>query len=197
MNRPNPKSVGVFGTRGLINPRAKRRQVGSAEISGPRLLRALGQAMNDRAAEKEDDEFSEAAQDQKETGGLYAPAFDDGSGGGKQCIINEDGEIDCTGQPTEQGGNSGVKDGLARGAQSQSFGDILIAMANSADKRKRRRQKTNKDLARFFEDRSTLGGHDAQINLPLMQLVARYFDRRSQKVKSRRSRGDGYGYASL
>ena len=94
MSTPNPKSVGVFGTRGLINPRAKRRQVGSAEFAGPRLLRALGQAMNDRAAEREDDEFSEAAQDQKETGGLYAPAFDDGSGGGKQCIINEDGEID-------------------------------------------------------------------------------------------------------
>lgn len=196
MNRPNPKSVGVFGTRGLINPRAKRRQVGSAEIAGPRLLRALGQAMNDRAAEREDDEFSEAAQDQRETGGLYAPAFDDGSGGGKQCIINEDGEIDCTGEPT--GGASAYGGfGPARGAKSKSFGDILIAMANNADKRKRRRQKTNKDLARFFEDRSTLGDHDAQINLPLMQLVARYFDRRSQKVKSRRSRGDGYGYASL
>lgn len=196
MNRPNPKSVGVFGTRGLINPRAKRRQVGSAEIAGPRLLRALGQAMNDRAAEREDDEFSEAAQDQRETGGLYAPAFDDGSGGGKQCIINEDGEIDCTGEPT--GGASAYGGfGPARGAKSKSFGDILIALANNADKRKRRRQKTNKDLARFFEDRSTLGDHDAQINLPLMQLVARYFDRRSQKVKSRRSRGDGYGYASL
>ena len=196
MNRPNPKSVGVFGTRGLINPRAKRRQVGSAEIAGPRLLRALGQAMNDRAAEREDDEFSEAAQDQRETGGLYAPAFDDGSGGGKQCIINEDGEIDCTGEPT--GGASAYGGfGPARGAKSKSFGDILIAMANNADKRKRRRQKTNKDLARFFEDRSTLGDHDAQINLRLMQLVARYFDRRSQKVKSRRSRGDGYGYASL
>ena len=196
MNRPNPKSVGVFGTRGLINPRAKRRQVGSAEIAGPRLLRALGQAMNDRAAEREDDEFSEAAQDQRETGGLYAPAFDDGSGGGKQCIINEDGEIDCTGEPT--GGASAYGGfGPARGAKSKSFGDILIAMANNADKRKRRRQKTNRDMARFFEDRSTLGDHDAQINLPLMQLVARYFDRRSQKVKSRRSRGDGYGYASL
>ena len=196
MSRPNPKSVGVFGTRGLINPRAKRRQVGSAEIAGPRLLRALGQAMNDRAAEREDDEFSEAAQDQRETGGLYAPAFDDGSGGGKQCIINEDGEIDCTGEPT--GGASAYGGfGPARGAKSKSLGDMLIAMANNADKRKRRRQKTNKDLARFFEDRSTLGGHDAQLNLPLMQLVARYFDRRSQKVKSRRSRGDGYGYASL
>ena len=196
MSRPNPKSVGVFGTRGLINPRARRRQVGSAEIAGPRLLRALGQAMNDRAAEKEDDEFSEAAQDQRETGGLYAPAFDDGSGGGKQCIINEDGEIDCTGEPT--GGASAYGGfGPARGAKSKSLGDMLIAMANNADKRKRRRQKTNKDLARFFEDRSTLGGHDAQLNLPLMQLVARYFDRRSQKVKSRRSRGDGYGYASL
>ena len=196
MSRPNPKSVGVFGTRGLINPRARRRQVGSAEIAGPRLLRALGQAMNDRAAEREDDEFSEAAQDQRETGVLYAPAFDDGSGGGKQCIINEDGEIDCTGEPT--GGASAYGGfGPARGAKSKSLGDMLIAMANNADKRKRRRQKTNKDLARFFEDRSTLGGHDAQLNLPLMQLVARYFDRRSQKVKSRRSRGDGYGYASL
>jgi len=196
MSRPNPKSVGVFGTRGLINPRARRRQVGSAEIAGPRLLRALGQAMNDRAAEREDDEFSEAAQDQKETGGLYAPAFDDGSGGGKQCIINEDGEIDCTGEPT--GGASAYGGfGPDKGHEARSLGDMLIAMADSADKRKRRRQKTNKDLARFFEDRSTLGGHDAQLNLPLMQLVARYFDRRSQKVKSRRSRGDGYGYASL
>ncbi len=197
MTRPNPKSKGIFGTKGLINPRARRRQVGSAEFSMPRALRSVGQSLNDRRAEKESEETEEANNELQSGGVPYAQAFDDGSGGGKQCVINEDGEIDCTGQPEGEGGNSGVKDGLARGAQSKSLGDLFIAMANNADDRKRERQKTYKTLARFFEDRSTIGNHDAQLNLPMMQLVARHFDRRGQKVKSRRSRGNNYGYASL
>lgn len=191
VKRKNPKTEGIFGTKGLINPRAHRRQIGSAP-SFERVLRNLGQALNERADAKAAEETSEAAEDVRETGGLYADAFDDGSGGGKKCIINEDGEIDCTGQPTDQGGNSGVKDGLARGAESDSIGDLLIAMANRSGKRKRRRQKTNRNIARYFEDRSTLGNHDSQLNLPLMQLAARYFDRRAEKIKSRRDSGN-YG----
>ena len=52
--------------------------------------------------------------------------------------------------------------------------------------------KTNRNIARYFEDRSTLGNHDSQLNLPLMQLAARYFDRRAEKIKSRRDSGN-YG----
>ena len=65
----------------------------------PRALRSLGQSLNDRRAEKESEETEEANNELQSGGVPYAQAFDDGSGGGKQCVINEDGEIDCTGQP--------------------------------------------------------------------------------------------------
>lgn len=198
MSQPkNPKSKGIFGTQGLINPRARRRQVGSSEFSMPRALRSLGRSLNARSAEKESEETEEANSELQTGGSPYAQAFDDGSGGGKQCVINEDGEIDCTGQPEGEGGNGGVKDGLARGAQSKSLGDLFIAMANRADGRKEERQETYKDLAKWFEDRSTIGNHNNQLNIPLMQLVARHLDRRGEKVKSRRSLGNNYGYASF
>lgn len=153
---------------------------------------AAGQAMNARADEKSAEETENAAEDLRSTGGLYASAFDDGSGGGKQCIINEDGEIDCTGQPTDQGGNSGVEDGLARGGKSKSLGDFLIAAARRSSDRKKERQKTNKALARFFENHSTIGNHENQLNIPPMQLLARLFDARAQSLKARRTPGN-YG----
>lgn len=187
----NTQPEGIFGTQGLINPRAPRKQIGSSP-SLATLLMAAGQAMNARADEKSAEETENAAEDLRSTGGLYASAFDDGSGGGKQCIINEDGEIDCTGQPTDQGGNSGVEDGLARGGKSKSLGDFLIAAARRSSDRKKERQKTNKALARFFENHSTIGNHENQLNIPPMQLLARLFDARAQSLKARRTPGN-YG----
>ena len=187
----SPKTEGIFGTKGLINPRAPKKQIGSSP-SLAALLMAAGQAMNARADEKSAEETENAAEDLRSTGGLYASAFDDGSGGGKQCIINEDGEIDCTGQPTDQGGNSGVEDGLARGGKSKSLGDFLIAAARRSSDRKQERQKTNKALARFFENHSTIGNHENQLNIPPMQLLARLFDARAQSLKARRNPGN-YG----
>ena len=187
----NLESEGIFGLHGIINPRAPRKTIGSAPSLG-RMLRAVGQALNQRADMKSAQETEEAAEDLKTTGRMYASAFDDGSGGGKQCIINEDGEIDCTGQPTDQGGNAGVDDGLARGSKSQSMGDLLIAMAKASSDRKANRQKTNREIAKFLAKHSTIGTHENQLNIAPMQLLARIFDARAESLKSRRD-ASNYG----
>ena len=194
--RYNPQEEGFFGTKGFINPRARTRQIGSSEFSLERMIRDLGYALKERERRKEAEEAEEAEGELYSSGEATMGAFDDGSGGGKQCVINDDGEIDCTGEPT--GGASAYGGfGPARGAKSESFGDILIALANRAGDRKIDRQKANKNIARYFEDRSQFGARNPDtdvVNNPLMLALARYFDRRSQKIKSKRDGGSStYG----
>jgi len=74
--------------------------------------------------------------------------------------------------------------------KSKGLGDVLIAMADASDKRKRDRSDSREKLARYFEKRSTIGSPygSFRANMPLMQALARYFDRRSEVIDSRRSR---------
>ena len=88
-NEPTKKPLSQkksTGTQGLINPRARRRQVGSAEFSMPRALGSLGQSLNARAAEKESEETEEANNELQSGGVPYAQAFDDGSGGESSAL---------------------------------------------------------------------------------------------------------------
>lgn len=181
----NPKKKGYLGMKGIFNPMAKQRTAASADISIPRALRNLGQSLNQRRAERQAEE-----EDTDITAG--GADFDDGSGFGESCVFNEEtGQVDCHGDVKEGVDVSGGGGKNAeKGGKSKGLGDVLIAMANRADKRKDIRSAKKDDTAKYLRDRSTLGSpySDFRANMPLIQLLSRYYDRRAEMIKSRRSR---------
>ena len=186
MSKPkNPKRKGYLGMKGLTNPRAKERGIATSDLSTSRLLRNLGRSMNQKRLERQAEEG-----DKDVTFG--GADFDDGSGFGESCVFNEEtGQIDCHGDVKEGVDVSGGGGKNAeKGVKSKGIGDVLIAMADRSDKRKKDRSDSREKLARFFEKRSTIGSPqgDFRANMPLMQALARYFDRRSEVIDSRRSR---------
>ena len=181
---PKDKKKGFLGMKGLINPRAKDRSVASAELSTPRLLRQLGMALNERRARRDDEAESEENVTAKNE-------FDDGSGFGESCVFDEEtGQVNCHGEVEEGVDVSGGGGKNAeKGTKARGLGDILIGMANASDKRKKDRSDRLERTAKFFEKRSTIGSpySDFRVNMPIMQALARYFDRRSEMADARRS----------
>lgn len=182
----NPKKKGYLGMKGIFNPMAKQRAAASADISLARGLRNLGQSLNQKRAERMDEESG----DNSVTVGTSD--FDDGSGFGESCVYDEKtGQVNCHGEVEEGVDVSGGGGKNAqKGGKAKTLGDRLIAMANAADKRKDDRSAKKDDTATWFRKHSTIGSprSNFRANMPLMQLLSRYYDRRAEMIKSRRSR---------
>ena len=172
--------------KGIFNPMAKEREAASADISIPRALRNLGHSLNQKRAER----MNEESEDNSATVGTSD--FDDGSGFGESCVFNEEtGQVDCHGDVKEGVDVSGGGGKNAeRGVKSKGLGDVLIAMANAADKRKDARSAKKDRIATYIRKHSTIGSpySNFRMNMPLFQLLSRYYDRRAEMIKSRRSR---------
>tara|TARA_R100001163_G_scaffold57718_1_gene45713 strand:- start:834 stop:1424 length:591 start_codon:yes stop_codon:yes gene_type:complete len=179
----NPKGKGFLGMKGLISPRAKERGIATADLSTPSLLRQLGMSLNERRARRDDEGEEDLIAENK---------FDDGSGFGESCVFDEEtGQVNCHAYAEEEEGDvsGGGGKNAEKGTKARGLGDVLIAMADRSDKRKKDRSDRLERTARFFEKRSTIGSpySDFRANMPIMQALARYFDRRSEMVDARRS----------
>ena len=188
--RKNNTPEGIFGTQGFINPRARRREIGDSEFSVSRLMRTIGEALKERERRKEAERAKDAEGELYSSGEAAPEALREKTGENRLKAVKEPGQRDHDLQPSKS-----FIDSESR--RANSLGDMLLEAARESEERKQKRQRRNKKTARAFENRAQFGARNPDtgvVNNPFMLAAARYFDRRSQKIKSRRDpRGGSYG----